>query len=56
MSESENANQQRRRSKGEAKWPKWLRKPILLKMTIDIGIWAYRLYRIFRTMSDWLDG
>ena len=55
MSKNENASQQRRRSKRKAKWPDWLRKPSLLKLAIDIGLWAYRLYRIFRIISDWLD-
>ena len=39
------------RSKSGKMWPTWLRDPRLLKWSIRIGVIAYRLWRLWRSLS-----
>ena len=48
---SENITKPRRqRPKSVGKWPQWLCNPRLLRWTIGIGVWTYRLWRFWRTL------
>lgn len=42
---------QRRRSKNERKWPKWLRSSRLLRAVIFVGVSIYRLWRLWNKLT-----
>ena len=43
-------NSRRQRLKRMGKWPKWLHAPFLLKISLRIGVWSYRLWRLWNAL------
>ena len=44
------------RLKSGKKWPRWLRDPRLLKVALYIGVKAYRLWRLWLSLTGPPDG
>ena len=51
-----NSNQRQQRLNSRNKWPRWLRNSYLLKIVIFIGVLIYRVWRLWRSLTDWSDG
>ena len=49
-------NSRRQRSKSNGTWPQWLRGPCLLRGIIVVGIWIFRLWRIFQVLLRMFGG
>ncbi|MDE0110879.1 MAG: hypothetical protein OXN84_01125 [Albidovulum sp.] len=48
-------NERRQRLKRTGRWPKWLRAPFLLKWAFRIGMFVYRLWRLWISLSGGAD-
>jgi hypothetical protein len=50
------AKPRRRRLRNGRRWPKWLRDPRLLKWAFIVGLYIWRLWRLWKELTSSLDG
>jgi hypothetical protein len=50
------SNSRRRWLKSGMKWPGWLRHPRLLRWALFVGMTLYRLWRLWRSLTELFHG